>query len=66
MYEQIASNKRRSALLIFGFAVLVALVAIALNFLIGGGIFGFVIAAIIAITVVVHLVLQQRQGRAAR
>ena len=51
MYEQIASNKRRSALLIFGFAVLVALVAIALNFLIGGGIFGFVVAVIIATTV---------------
>jgi heat shock protein HtpX len=51
VYEQIASNKRRSALLIAGFALLVALVAVALNFLINGGIVGFVIAAIIAIGV---------------
>ena len=51
MYEQIASNKRRSALLIAGFALLVALVFLAVNFLISGGAIGFVIAAVIAIGV---------------
>jgi heat shock protein HtpX len=51
VYEQIASNKRRSALLIIGFALLVALVVVAVNFLIGGGVVGFIIAAVIAITV---------------
>jgi heat shock protein HtpX len=51
VYEQIASNKRRSALLIIGFALLVALVVVAVNFLIGGGLVGFIIAAVIAITV---------------
>ena len=50
MYEQISSNKRRSALLILGFALLVALIVVAVNFLIGGGLVGFVIAAAIAIT----------------
>jgi heat shock protein HtpX len=48
VYEQIASNKRRSALLIVGFALLVALVVVAVNFLLGGGIVGFVIAAVVA------------------
>jgi heat shock protein HtpX len=50
VYEQISSNKRRSALLILGFALLVALIVVAINFLIGGGLVGFVIAAAIAIT----------------
>ena len=49
MYEQIASNKRRSALLIIGFGLLVGLVVFAINYLIGGGLIGFAIAAIIAI-----------------
>jgi heat shock protein HtpX len=49
VYEQIASNKRRSALLILGFVVLVAAVVVAINFLIGGGPIGFAIAAVIAI-----------------
>ena len=49
MYEQISSNKRRSALLIIGFALLVALIVVAINFLIGGGLVGFVLAATIAI-----------------
>jgi heat shock protein HtpX len=51
VYEQIASNKRRSALLIIGFGLLVALVVVAINFLIGGGLVGFAIAAVIAIAV---------------
>jgi heat shock protein HtpX len=49
VYEQISSNKRRSALLILGFALLVALIVVAINFLIGGGLVGFVLAAAIAI-----------------
>ena len=49
MYEQIASNKRRSALLIIGFGLLVGLVVFAINYLIGGGLIGFAIAAVIAI-----------------
>ncbi|MDZ4824970.1 MAG: M48 family metalloprotease [Actinomycetota bacterium] len=50
MYEQIAANKRRSAFLIFIFALIVAGVVVAINFLISGGVVGFVIAAVIAIT----------------
>jgi heat shock protein HtpX len=49
VYEQIASNKRRSALLIIGFGLLVGLVVFAINYLIGGGLIGFAIAVIIAI-----------------
>ncbi len=49
MYEQIASNKRRSALLIVGFGLLVGIVVFAINYLIGGGLIGFAIAAVIAI-----------------
>lgn len=49
MYEQIAANKRRTAFLIFLFALLVAGVVVAINFLVGGGVIGFVIAAVIAI-----------------
>jgi len=50
VYEQIAANKRRSAFLIFIFALIVAGVVVAINFLISGGVVGFVIAAVIAIT----------------
>jgi heat shock protein HtpX len=49
VYEQIASNKRRSALLIILFGLLVAAVVVAINYLTGGGVVGFVIAAVIAI-----------------
>jgi len=49
VYEQIASNKRRSALLIILFGVLVAAVVVAINYLTGGGVVGFVIAAVVAI-----------------
>jgi len=49
MYEQIASNKRRSAALIAGFVVLIVGVAWALSLLVGsGGYIGLVIALVIA------------------
>lgn len=52
MYQQIASNKRRSALLIFGFVLLVVLVGLTVGYLIGGGpttsIIAFLIAAVMA------------------
>ena len=54
MYEQIASNKRRSAALIFGFFLLVILVGVVIGQLIGGGpmasIVALVIAAVMAFT----------------
>jgi heat shock protein HtpX len=48
MYEQIASNKRRSVALIAGFVLLLGLVGVAINQLIGYGTVGVVIAFIIA------------------
>ncbi len=48
MYEQISSNKRRSALLILGFVVLVVLVVMAVDLLLGFGLIGFVVALVIA------------------
>jgi heat shock protein HtpX len=48
MYDQVTSNKRRSWLIIVGFAVFVALVAVAFAYLIGGGPIGFVVALVIA------------------
>jgi heat shock protein HtpX len=48
MYDQVTSNKRRSWLIIIGFAAFVALVAVAFAYLIGGGPIGFVIALVIA------------------
>ena len=54
MYEQIASNKRRSAALIFGFVLLLILVGLVVGQLIGGGpiasIVALVIAAVMAFT----------------
>jgi heat shock protein HtpX len=54
VYEQIASNKRRSAALIFGFVLLVILVGVVVGQLIGGGpmasIVALVIAAVMAFT----------------
>jgi len=47
MYEQIRSNKRRSALLIAGFIVVLALVGAAFGFVFGNGI----IASVIALTI---------------
>jgi heat shock protein HtpX len=48
LFEQITSNKRRSALLIAAFVVVVAAVAWAFNLVIGGGPVGVVIALMIA------------------
>ncbi len=48
MYQQIASNKRRSAALIFGFVLLVVLVGVVVGQLIGGGPLASVIALVIA------------------
>jgi heat shock protein HtpX len=54
VYEQIASNKRRSAALIFGFVILLVLVGVVVGQLIGGGpmasIVALVIAAVMAFT----------------
>lgn len=54
MYQQIASNKRRSVALIFGFVLLVVLVGVVVGVLVGGGptasIVAFVIAAVMAVT----------------
>lgn len=47
MYDLIRSNKRRSALLIAGFVVVLALVGAAVGFLIGGGIVLTIVALVI-------------------
>ena len=48
MYEQIASNKRRSVALIFGFVLLVILVGVVVGQLIGGGPMASMVALVIA------------------
>jgi heat shock protein HtpX len=48
LYDQIASNKRRSALLIAAFIALVVVAALAFNLLIGYGVGGVVVALVIA------------------
>jgi len=48
MFEQIRSNKRRSALLVTGFAVFVALVGAAVGYLVGGGPTSTIVALVIA------------------
>jgi len=48
VYQQIASNKRRSAALIFGFVLLVVLVGVVVGRLIGGGPLATVVALVIA------------------
>lgn len=48
MYEQISANKRRTALMMLLFALLVAGVVVAINYVIGFGTIGFVIAAVVA------------------
>jgi heat shock protein HtpX len=54
VYQQIASNKRRSAALIFGFVLLVVLVGVVVGYLVGGGptasVVALVIAAVMAVT----------------
>lgn len=49
MYEQIAANKRKTFVLIFGFVLLLALVGAAFNFLLKGGVVGIAIIAVIVI-----------------
>ncbi len=48
MYEQISANKRRTAMMMVLFALLVAGVVIAINYVVGFGTIGFVIAAAVA------------------
>jgi heat shock protein HtpX len=47
MYDQIRSNKRRSALLVAGFVVVLALVGAAVGLLIGGGVVPTVVALVV-------------------
>ena len=49
MYEQIAANKRKTFVLIFGFVILLGLVGAAFNYLLSGGVVGIVIVAVIVI-----------------
>ena len=49
MYEQITANKRKTFVLIFGFVILLALVGLAFNYLLQGGVVGLVIVAVIVI-----------------
>ena len=49
MYEQVARNKRRTFLLLAGFVVFIAVVAIAFNYLIGFGPIGIALAIVISI-----------------
>jgi len=49
LYEQIAANKRKTFLLIFGFVLLLTLVGLAFNYLLSGGVVGIVIVAVIVI-----------------
>jgi heat shock protein HtpX len=48
LYDQVASNKRRSALLVAAFVVVVAGAAWAFNLLIGGGVAGLAVALVVA------------------
>jgi heat shock protein HtpX len=48
MYDQIASNKRRSVALVAGFVLIVALVGVAVNWLVGYGTAGVVIALVVS------------------
>jgi heat shock protein HtpX len=49
MYDQVASNKHRTWLLVAGFALFVGVVCVAFAYLIGGGPVGIAIALVIAI-----------------
>jgi heat shock protein HtpX len=49
MYDQVATNKRRSWLLVVGFALFVGLVCVAFAYLIGGGPIGIAFALLFAI-----------------
>jgi heat shock protein HtpX len=48
VYEQIARNKRRTFVILFGFVALVAAVGVAFDILFGGGITGLIIIVIVA------------------
>ena len=48
MYDQVTANKRRSWLLIAGFVVFVAVIAVAFAYLIGGGPVGIAVALVLA------------------
>lgn len=50
MYEQIASNKRRTFVVLFCFIVLIALAGTAFNYVIGYGVAGVIVAIAIAIS----------------
>ena len=52
MYEQIAANKRKTIFLIVLFVLLLSAVGLAVNYLLQGGLVGFVIVAIICMSVV--------------
>lgn len=49
MYEEIARNKRRTFLMLALFALLIAALVVAFNYLLGFGVFGFAIAIVVAI-----------------
>jgi heat shock protein HtpX len=49
LYEQIAANKRKTFVLIFGFVLLLGLVGAAFDYLLRGGVVGLVIVAVIVI-----------------
>ena len=48
MYDQIARNKRRTFVILFGFVALVAAVGVAFDILFGGGLAGLVVIVIVA------------------
>jgi heat shock protein HtpX len=49
MYQQVAQNKRRTFLLLAGFVLFIVAVALAINFLLGYGYIGVIIAFVIAV-----------------
>lgn len=48
MFEQIRSNKRKSALLVLGFAVFVGLIGLVVGYLVGGGPTSMIVALVVA------------------
>ena len=60
MNEQIAANKRRTFLMLFGFVVVIVLVATAIVLLFGGGWVGIVIAFVALAT---HVALMDGQAK---
>ena len=67
MYEQIAANKRRTAILIAGFVLLIAAVAIAFNYaVLKGGWPGVVVGVHLRRPPHVRVLLELGQGRPGR